>query len=55
MELMRHVLIQKLYRLNVYESSDGRLLKKLSLDELQLEYSRALDRLDEHEKEVVIR
>lgn len=44
MELRRQHLIQKLNLMKVYESKDGRLLGKLNISELELEYSRAKDR-----------
>lgn len=45
MELRRQVLIRLLNDLGIYESADGELLKKLDLSKLELEYSRAKDRL----------
>ncbi|MDN4525348.1 Fur-regulated basic protein FbpA [Fictibacillus fluitans] len=44
MELRRQVLIQKLQQLNVWQARDGRLLREITLSDLELEYSRALDR-----------
>ena len=44
LELRRQHLIQKLNLMKVYESKDGRLLGKLNISELELEYSRAKDR-----------
>lgn len=42
MELRRQVYISKLNRLGIYESSDGRILQKLTADELELELTRQL-------------
>ena len=42
MELRRQVYIQKLNKLGIYESEDGRILQKLTPDELELELTREL-------------
>ena len=42
MELRRQVYIQKLNKLRVYEARDGRILQKLTPDELETELSRVL-------------
>jgi hypothetical protein len=44
MELRRQVILQKLSLMGIYEARDGRLLSQLSLSDLELEYSRTLDR-----------
>lgn len=44
MELRRQYLIQQLNLMKVYESKSGSLLSSLTVDELELEYSRAKDR-----------
>ncbi|WP_139193124.1 Fur-regulated basic protein FbpA [Anaerobacillus alkalilacustris] len=45
MELRRVYLIQQLNLVfNIYENEEGELLSKLSLNELELVYSRAKDR-----------
>lgn len=43
-ELMRMVLIQKLEQKQIFESSDGRLLRQLTQDELETELTRAENR-----------
>lgn len=43
-ELMRMVLIQKLEQKQIFESSDGRLLRQLTQDELETELQRAENR-----------
>ena len=44
MELRRQVLIRMLNNLGIYESCNGELLTSLSIQELEIEYSRAKDR-----------
>lgn len=42
MELRKQVYIQKLNNIGVYVASDGRILQKLTADELELELTRQL-------------
>lgn len=37
MELRRQVILQELHKLGFFESRDGRMLKRLTLQELELE------------------
>jgi Fur-regulated basic protein A len=38
--LLKHVLMQRLRRRGIFATSDGRLLSKLTLEEIQQEYER---------------
>lgn len=44
MELRRQVFLQKLSLLGKHIANDGRLLRELTADELESEYSKVLDK-----------